>query len=83
MKSQAPPRVGDDLKYWTTAPPELSARCLWWENRIHAGWRPNKRIRSMGYFEASAYFGVHIWEWINALSPLISGLQLSVVRESQ
>ncbi len=66
-----PPRVGDNEEHWMTPPPERSARCQFWVDRINAGWRPNKRINKMGYYESSDYYGVYIWEYINVLSPLL------------
>lgn len=71
----APPRVGGDEKYWSEPPPERSARCSWWVERINRGWRRNRRIASMGYYTASEYFGVHIWEYINVLSPRLSEVE--------
>jgi hypothetical protein len=66
----APPRVESVETYWTSPPPRLSARCEWWQGRIRGGWRPNGRIRTLGYYPAAQYFGVYIWEWINVLYPL-------------
>lgn len=67
----APPRVQPE-EYWATEPPQRSARCSWWEARIRAGWRRNRRLRSLGYHESAEYFGVYIWEWLNVLSPMLS-----------
>lgn len=63
----APPRVDDIERYWTTKPPQISPRAMWWMERIAGGWRPNKRVRSMGYDEASAYYGVYIWEYLELI----------------
>lgn len=43
--------------------------------RINAGWRPNRRLRSMGYHESAEYFGVYIWEYLNVLYPLLVELE--------
>ena len=68
-----PTRVKDIQQYWTIAPPETSARCLWWVERIQReGWLPNQRIRSMGYYERAKFFGVYLWEYLNVLVPLIA-----------
>lgn len=71
----APPRVADIQAYWTDPPPEPSARCTWWRERISAGWRPNKRVSAMGYHEAAEYFGVWIWEYVEVLSPMLQSAQ--------
>jgi hypothetical protein len=71
VTSPAPPRVKDGEKYWQEPPPEGSPRCAWWVARIEAGWRGNRRVRSMGYYSCSEYFGVYIWEWLHVLSPLL------------
>ncbi len=68
-----PPKlVGREIeRYWTTEPPDLSARCRYWIRRIEKGWRGNRRFIRMGYDEAAEYLGVYIWEWLNVLSPLL------------
>ena len=71
MKSPNPPRVEDHYLYWDICPMEGSARCSHWIYRIENGWRPNRRIRAMGYDEASQYYGVYIWEYLNIISPLL------------
>lgn len=73
MRPPAPPRV-DHYAYSTDAPPERSARAAWWVARFEAGWRPNKRVRKMGYDTSAEYFGVYIWEYINVLSPLMNAM---------
>ena len=64
-------RVHDIEAYWTSPPPERSARCVEWLDRIAAGWRPNRRVRSMGYYYAADFFGVYIWEYMHVLSPVV------------
>jgi hypothetical protein len=66
-----PERVHDVYEYWNQAPPEPSARLVYWEQQVEAGWRPNRRIRSFGYAESAEWFGVYVWEWRNVLWPLI------------
>ena len=68
----APTRVHDHRHYWTHPPPKMSPRCTWWVDRIADGWRPNKRIRKMGYDEAAEYYGVYIWEYLNVLKGLLA-----------
>ncbi len=58
-------------QYWTEPPPEPSARLLYWQERVKQGWRPNKRIRRMGYYMASHWYGVYIWEYIHVMIPLL------------
>lgn len=68
-----PPRVHDHYAYWTDPPPELSARCRAWADRIEQGWRRNKRVGSMGYDQSAEHFGVYIWEYLNVIQPLLWG----------
>lgn len=74
MKPTQPTRVANTETYWTEAPPEESPRCRMWRERIVAGWRPNSRIRTMGYYDSAAYYGVYIWEYLNIISPMLRGL---------
>lgn len=67
----APPRVDDRYAYWTKPPPEPSERCRWWCSKIRAGWRPNRRVRKLGYDCRAEFFGVYIWEQLNILDPLL------------
>lgn len=64
-------RVQDVTTHWTEPPPEPSGALTCWLDKIKAGWRPNKRVRGMGYHESSEFYGVYIWEYINVLSPAI------------
>lgn len=64
---QAPPRIRDP-QYARTEP---SARCAWWASRICAGWRPGKHVRVLGYYGSAVWFGVHIWEYLEVLFPLL------------
>lgn len=66
-----PPRVEDVYAFWMKPPPEPSARSLWWALRIKNGWKPNKRVRAMGYADAAKFFGVYVWEYQHELQPLI------------
>lgn len=61
--------------YWGNKPPEPSANCEKWVARIKDGWRPNRRIRAMGYYDSARFFGVYIWEYINVIWPLITELE--------
>lgn len=72
MIAKVPSRVDSVTAYWTEPPPETSQRCLLWQKRIRAGWRPNRRIRGLGYHEKAEFFGVYIWEYLNVLSPMLS-----------
>lgn len=57
--------------YWLDPPPEPSVGLLKWKAKIEAGWQPNGRLRSMGYYEAAKHYKVYIWEWVNVLAPLM------------
>lgn len=61
----------DITQFWTAPPPAPSPRLSGWLERLRHGWRPNRRIRSMGYEEAAEFFGVYIWKYFNVLSPLL------------
>jgi hypothetical protein len=69
--TNAPGRVEDVERYWTSGPDEHSARCQWWMKRIEDGWRPNRRINTLGYHEMAEYFGVYIWEYLNVIYPVL------------
>ena len=58
-------------KYWTAPPPEPSAGLIKWLARIGAGWRPNRRIRSLGYYSAAEFYGVYVWEYLHKIRPLL------------
>lgn len=64
-----PPRVDDVERFWDSPPPEPSKRLQFWMDRVADGWRGNKRIRVLDYYDSAEYFGVYIWEWINVLAP--------------
>lgn len=59
-------------RYWLDPPPEPSLKLGKWIAKLKARWRPNRRIRSMGYHEAAEYYGVYIWEYINVISPIVN-----------
>lgn len=71
MKPPTPKQVKDITEYWTSPPPERSERAKYWLQKLNDGWKPNRRIRQLGYEGAAEFFGVYIWEYINVLSPLI------------
>lgn len=71
MTNGHPSRVDDVEAHWVSPPPELSARCEWWLRRISSGWRPNSRIRTMGYYERAEFYGVYIWESINVIGEAL------------
>lgn len=70
VKPLSPPKVADEQAYWTSPPPEPSARCEWWRKQFAEGWRPNRRVSQMGYHEAANFYGVYIWEYLNVISQL-------------
>lgn len=70
-----PPRVRDIEKHWADPPPEVSARCLSWADRIqNEGWRPGRRLRTEGYYGTAEYLGIYIWELFNVIGPLLDRL---------
>lgn len=71
MKPPTPTKVKDCTEYWTTPPPNPSARCTYWVERIKNGWRPNRRVNQMGFGEASLFFGIYVWEYRNVIIPLM------------
>ena len=79
MKPPNPPRPwgpGESWEtYWSSPPPARSARCQWWVDRIQAGWRPNMRMASCGYYEGAELYGVWIWEMLNVLMPLLRAVE--------
>jgi hypothetical protein len=48
----------------------------WWLERINGEeqWRPNRRVRLMGYDEKAEWFGVYLWEYLEVLAPLLNRL---------
>ena len=66
------PRV-DRYAYWTERPPEPSPRLASWIDKINAGWRPNRRINSLGYDSSAEFYGVYLWEYLNVIYPMLSG----------
>lgn len=66
-----PSKVDDIQTYWNNPPLELSPRCKWWIEYIHKiRWSRNRRLATMGYYDASEWFGVYIWEYIHVLREL-------------
>lgn len=61
----------DPWQYTKEPPPEPSAGLLKWLPRFEAGFRRNRRLRTMGYEEAMEYFQVYWWEYFNVLLPVI------------
>jgi hypothetical protein len=70
LDSPKPPKVANYEEYWSEAPPQLSARCMYWLRQIHRGWRPSRRIPDC-YCCGSEWYGVYIWEYVNAICPLL------------
>lgn len=61
-------------EYWMEPPPEPSPSLEKWKSRIKGGWRPNRRIQGMGYEEASHFFKIYYWEYLNVIAPLLRSL---------
>jgi hypothetical protein len=77
MSGEAPPRVTDVTEHWVNEPDVVSERCLWWVDRIRKGFTRNRRLSQFGYYEASEFYGVHIWEYLNILQPKFWGVEAS------
>lgn len=65
--------VIDVMAYWIDPPPVPTPRLLAWVRKIESGWRPNRRIRQMGYHTASEFYGLYIWEYLNVILPALDG----------
>lgn len=63
----------DVTKYWLDPPPEPSAGLIRWLDKVRNGWRPNRRIRFMGYHDSAEFYGVYIWEYLHVLMPALHG----------
>lgn len=72
-----PDRVPDVAGYWGDRPAVLSARCTYWVRQILRGWRPSRRIAGEGYYGATEWYGVFLYEYLNVLYPLLRALERS------
>jgi len=68
------PRL-DVTRYWMEPPPEPTPALAKWMAKIKAGWRPNIRIRRMGYHSRAEFFGVYIWEYYHVIYPALKGVE--------
>lgn len=57
--------------YWQEPPPEPSPALEKWVVRLRDGWRPNRRVRDMGYAERAEFFNVYLWEYFHVIYPLL------------
>lgn len=64
--------VVDIYEYLHDPPHEPSAGLKKWLPKLQAGWRPNKRIRSLGYSMACDFYGVYCWELFNVIYKFTS-----------
>lgn len=55
------------------ATPARSPQLAHWLARLDAGWRPNRRLRRMGYAERAAFFGVTAEEYLREIRPRLAG----------
>jgi hypothetical protein len=53
--------------YHRHPPPEPSPAAIKWLRKINAGWRPNRRVRGMGYYERAEFYNVYLWELTNVI----------------
>lgn len=54
--------------FWTDPPPDMSARCRWWIERIRSGWTPTGRMCRQGYDSDAEMFGVYLFEYLHVLT---------------
>ncbi|AYR03084.1 hypothetical protein KNU21_gp20 [Gordonia phage Nordenberg] len=69
IEKPKPPPVDDEMRYWGERPPELSERCRYWIRQFDLGWRPNRRIQTLGYHSSADWYGVYIWEYLHVIAP--------------
>lgn len=72
LEKPKPTPVDDRYAYWLEPPPARSLRCEYWLRQIGRGWRPNRRIATEGYDNAAEWYGVYIWEFLNAIVPALA-----------
>lgn len=70
-----PPSVADRYEYWSSPPPERSARCAYWLAQVGRGWRPSRRVRGWGYDGAASWYGVWIWEYLHEIRPALAAVE--------
>jgi len=71
LEKPKPAKVADVTEHWGGAPPEPSARCLYWLRHIRRGWRPSARVMSEGYHGTAEWFGVYLFEYLQVLCPIL------------
>lgn len=66
-----PARVKNMEEFWQYPPPEPSARLSYWIDKLSSvSWQPNRRLSCHGYWYASEFYGVWVWEYTRVLSPV-------------
>lgn len=82
MSDEMPPPVDDRYRYWNERPPEFSARCLYWIDRLNSYGHPNsydwRDVQALypedgcaGYDANAEHFGVYMWEWFNIIYHIL------------
>ena len=61
----------DPWLYVDHPPPEPSSGLLKWQAKIAGGWKPNARIRRLGWESSVEFFRVYAWEWKYVLRDLV------------
>lgn len=69
LERPKPVRVADHYAYWGDPPPEMSERCRYWMRQIDRGWRPSRRVATIGYDGTAEWFGVYLWEYLHVIWP--------------
>lgn len=57
--------------YWDTAPPHPTPILEHWLFNIEKGWRPNNRVRKMGYHDSARFYKVYIFEYLYRIKPIL------------
>ncbi len=80
LERPKPPRVEDPYATWPYPLADLSPRCSYWLRQIDRGWRPNRHLRRMGYYEAAEWYGVYISEYLDVISARLQVASASSAR---
>ena len=67
-----PHRVTNVEDFWIEPPDTQSDMCDYWVASIDAGCEPDADVLSMGYYGASEFLGVYIWEYVNTIYPKLA-----------
>lgn len=63
-------------EYQDKQPPKLSFGCRRTIAKFKNGWKPNRRIRRMGFEEKCELFRIYLWEYHHVVFPLLQQQRL-------